>query len=111
MNGRKSARHIGFPKLHLSLINNIRTRQRGKFKTLRREQVQVRDVPEKYWDFAVELAVEYRNHIATRKLGWRTPNEYYFGDTPDISIFRFLVYEDQMLFSPNQTSLARAGLF
>jgi len=30
--------------------------------------MQARDVPEKYWDFAVELATEYLNHIATKNL-------------------------------------------
>ena len=38
--------------------------------------MQARDVSENYWDFDVELATEYLNHIATRKLGWRTPYEY-----------------------------------
>ena len=34
-----------------------------------RPLMQLNDAPEKYWDFAVESATEYLNHIATRKLG------------------------------------------
>jgi len=55
--------------------------------------MQLNDAPEKYWDFAVELATEYLNHIATRKLGWKTPHECHFGETPDLSVFDFLFYE------------------
>ena len=63
--------------------------------------MQARDAPEKYWDFAVELATEYLNHIATRKLGWKTPHEYHFGDTPDISVFHFLFFEEIYYLEPN----------
>ena len=55
--------------------------------------MQLNEAPEKYWDFAVELATEYLNHIATRKLGWKTPHECHFGETPDLSVFHFLFYE------------------
>jgi len=34
-----------------------------------------------------------RNHIASRKLNWRTPQEMLIGDTPDISNFRFHFWE------------------
>ena len=63
--------------------------------------MQVRDAPEKYWDFAVELATEYINHIATRKLGWRTPYEYHFGDTLDVSVFHFLFFAEIHYLEPN----------
>ena len=63
--------------------------------------MQARDAPEKYWDFAVELATEYLNHIATRKLGWKTPYEYHYGDTPDISVFHFLFFEEIYYLEPN----------
>ena len=59
------------------------------------------NAPEKYWDFAVELATEYLNHIATRKLGWKTPHECHFGDTPDLSVFQFLFYEQIHYLEPN----------
>ena len=34
-----------------------------------------------------------RNHLASRKLGWKTPTEKLLGDTPDISKFRFHFWE------------------
>ncbi len=49
--------------------------------------------PERYWDYAVEYAVELINHTAIERLNWRTPFETLYGDTPDISIFRFIFYE------------------
>ena len=39
------------------------------------------------------MAVEQINHTAMRKLYWRTPYEMHWGETPDISVFRFLFYE------------------
>ena len=49
--------------------------------------------------------VDIRNHLASRKLGWRTPNEKLTGDTPDISKFRFhfwqpVEYHDPMVKQP-----------
>jgi hypothetical protein len=51
------------------------------------------ETPERYWDYAVEYAVELINHTAVKRLQWRTPFERLQGDTPDISVFRFLFYE------------------
>ena len=36
---------------------------------------------------------DVRNHLASRKLNWRTPTERLTGDTPDISVFRFHFWE------------------
>ena len=36
---------------------------------------------------------QVRNHLASRKLNWRTPSEKLHGDTPDISMFRFHFWE------------------
>ena len=36
---------------------------------------------------------DVRNHLASRKLNWRTPMERLTGDIPDISIFRFHFWE------------------
>jgi len=49
----------------------------------------------------VELATEYLNHIATKKLGWKTPHECHFGETPDHSFFCFLVNEKMYYLEPN----------
>jgi hypothetical protein len=49
--------------------------------------------PSRYWDYAVEYAVEIINHTAVCRLGWRTPYESLHGETPDISVFRFKFFE------------------
>ncbi len=49
--------------------------------------------PSKYWDYAVEYAMDLINHTAVRKLDWRTPHEILTGVTPDISVFRYSLYE------------------
>jgi len=49
----------------------------------------------------VELATEYLNHIATRKLGWKIPHECHFGVTPDLSVFHFVFYEKIHYLEPN----------
>jgi hypothetical protein len=53
----------------------------------------IHSAPSKYWDHAVEHAVDIINHTAVRKLAWHTPYESLYGDTPDISVFRFIFYE------------------
>lgn len=57
--------------------------------------------PERYWDYATEYAVELINHTAVERLQWRTPFERIYGDTPDISIFRFIFYEPIYYLEPN----------
>ena len=50
--------------------------------------------------------VDVRNHLASRKLKWRTPAEKLTGNTPDISMFRFhfwqmIEYYNPMVKQPN----------
>jgi hypothetical protein len=51
------------------------------------------NAPERYWDYAVEYAVELVNHTSVERLNWKTPFEKLQGETPDISVFRFIFYE------------------
>jgi hypothetical protein len=57
--------------------------------------------PSRYWDYAVECTMELINHTAVRRLSWRTPYEVLHGDTPDISVFRFIFYEPTYYLEPN----------
>ena len=57
--------------------------------------------PSRYWDYAAEYTVELINHTAIRRLSWRTPYEALYGDTPDISVFRFIFYEAIYYLEPN----------
>ena len=44
--------------------------------------------------------VHVRNHLASRKLGWKTATEKLTGNTPDISMFRFHFWEEIEYFNP-----------
>lgn len=44
---------------------------------------------------------DVRNHLASRKLNWRTPTEKMTGDTPDISVFRFHFWEPVWYYDPH----------
>jgi hypothetical protein len=61
----------------------------------------IHSTPSKYWDYATEYAVDLINHIAVRRLNWRTPYEVLYGETPDISVFRFIFYEPVYYLEPN----------
>lgn len=41
------------------------------------------------------------NHTASRSLGWKTPFEAHYGDTPDISVFRFEFWEPVYYHEPH----------
>jgi hypothetical protein len=59
------------------------------------------NTPERYWDYATEYAAELINHTAVERLKWRTPYEMIHGDTPDVSVFRFIFYEPIYYLEPN----------
>ena len=44
---------------------------------------------------------DVRNHLASRKIEWRTPTERLLGDTPDISMFRFHFWEPIEYYDPS----------
>ena len=101
VNGKWSVWPIVYLTLLLSPTVNIRIKLREGCRTSRDVLMQLNNAPEKYRDFAVELASEYLNHIATRKLGWRIPYEFHFGETPNLSVFHFLLYEEIHYMEPN----------
>ena len=43
---------------------------------------------------------DVRNHLASRKLNWRTPEEKLTGHTPDISVFRFHFWQEVEYYDP-----------
>ena len=45
--------------------------------------------PRCYWCYALEYICYVDQHLAKRSLNWKTPGEVMFGETQDISIFRF----------------------
>eukprot|EP00980_Cylindrotheca_fusiformis_P010182 scaffold2267_cov92-Cylindrotheca_fusiformis.AAC.1 len=50
-------------------------------------------VPHKYHNWTQRWCCDVHNIAANRKLGWRSPNEVHHGYTPDISTFRFHIWE------------------
>ena len=51
-----------------------------------------------YW--CQKWCCDVRNHLASRKLNWRTPEEKISGETPDISVFRFHFWEEVEYYDP-----------
>ena len=50
--------------------------------------------PQKTWLLALKLIAWIHNHVALERLGWRTPFEWLFGYTPDISVLlQFIFWE------------------
>ena len=47
------------------------------------------DAPDNRHGWCQRWWCDVRNHLASRKIQWRTPIEKLLGDTPDISIFCF----------------------
>jgi hypothetical protein len=51
----------------------------------------VTKTPNEFWCYALQYICYIWNFIARRTLEWKTPYEKHWGDTPDISMFRFLL--------------------
>ena len=50
--------------------------------------------PPELWSLALQYVCFLRNRLAHKSLGWRTPTEWLFGFTPDISVLlQFIFYE------------------
>ena len=58
------------------------------------------NAPLKRHHWCQQWCVHVRNHLASRKLGWRTATEKLTGNTPDISMFRFHFWEQIEYFNP-----------
>jgi hypothetical protein len=66
--------------------------------------------PENFWCYAVDCAVGQMNHMVVRSLGWKTPFEMLYGETPDISLFRFEFYEPMQYFDPFARFLTKVNV-
>lgn len=72
---------------------NLAERRGGIIKAATVHILFVTKAPLKYWCFALEYVTFMRAFIAKRSIGWRTPAEVHWGDTPDISMLRFVFYQ------------------
>lgn len=53
-----------------------------------------------FWCFGLEYVNLLRTVLARRSLGWRSAHECHFGDTPDISVFRFVFWATIWYYTP-----------
>ena len=53
------------------------------------------------YDWCVKWVKDVDNVSASHTLNWKTPDEYYYGNTPDISKYRFHFYEPIWYYDPN----------
>ena len=56
--------------------------------------------PNKAWGFALLYAIWCLNHTVIKSLGYITPHEYIFGDTPDLSVLQFEFWEKLLYLDP-----------
>ena len=60
------------------------------------------NVPLSRHSYCQKWCADVRNHLASRKLKWCTPQEKLTGNTPDISVFRFHFWEQVEYFDSNE---------
>ena len=58
-----------------------------------RQCIKAYNAPVGLYDWRVKWVKDIHNVSASHKLKWKTPDEYYNGNTPDISRYRFHFYE------------------
>ena len=57
--------------------------------------------PLEFWCYALIFIVDCINHLAKKRLGWRTSQEVMNGDTADISAFRFTFWQEIEYYEPS----------
>ena len=70
--------------------------------------------PLEYWCYAVEFLNQVRRYLSKSKLDNRTPWEMVFGETPDLSVFRFQWFQPVWYFHKQAqfpTSVMQPGFF
>ena len=56
--------------------------------------------PLEFWCYAITFVIDCLNHLAKKPLQWRTSQEILYGDTPDISMFRFKFWQPIEFYNP-----------
>ena len=75
----------------------------GMLKAATTHLLLVTGAPLTYWCFALEFVAHARTVLARRSIGWQTPHEKMFHETPDISMFRFPFYCPIWFYTPRAT--------
>lgn len=79
---------------------NLSERRGGALKAAVVHIMSLVNMPHEFWCFALEYVALLRTHIARRSLNWRTSHECHFGETPDISRFRFPLWHPIWYYTP-----------
>ena len=74
----------------------------GDLATMVKRCMRTFNVPISRHSYCQKWCADIRNHLASRKLNWRTPKEKLTGETPDISLFRFHFWELIEYYDPNE---------
>jgi Reverse transcriptase (RNA-dependent DNA polymerase) len=81
---------------------NLAERRGGALKAAVVHLMTVTKAPNEFWCYALEYMCYVLNFVARRSLGWRTPYEKHWGDTPDISMFRFVFWQPVWYHTPRR---------
>jgi hypothetical protein len=63
--------------------------------------------PPECWLLVLAYICILQNHLAYRSLGWRTPIEWLFGYTPDISVFLQFIFYEPVLYKMRDPSFPK----
>ena len=80
---------------------NLAERRGGVIKSWTTHLLTITGAPLDYWCFCIEYVVVLNSILARKSLGWRTAHELHWGDTPDISMFRFCFWQPVWYYNPN----------
>ena len=72
---------------------NLAEHRGGDLKAAVMKCLHLSNAPLRYWCYCAEFVCFARQHLAQSGIGWRTPHEMLFGETSDISVFRFTFWE------------------
>ena len=82
---------------------NVCERRGGVLKAIVTHILHVTQADLRYWCYCLEYVALLQSVTARRKLGWRTPHERHFGNTPDISAFRFIFWQPVWYYAPKSS--------
>ena len=80
---------------------NLAERRGGVIKSWTTHLLTITGAPLDCWYFCIEYIVVLNSILVRKALGWRTAHELHWGDTPDISMFRFYFWQPVWYYNPN----------
>ena len=75
----------------------------GLLKVANSHLLLVTGAPLEFWCYALEYIALLQSVIAHRNLNWESPHTLHFGDTPDISVFRFVYWSPVWYYAPSNS--------